>query len=159
MLFLVHKLGYLAAALFTHFIQSLFHGSAVGIFHTQDTPTSQVPLAAAHSRSSEEATTLSLVTQKRLSRRKKWQQVVRLESCLPASFLQRCPGHITAFAEALLLELHKQPKEEEPATFMTELQGPNPFGFLLPELVPRLPSNSSSAGDVVGGRTATQFQS
>lgn len=38
----------------------------------------------------------------------------------------------SAFAVALLPKLHKQSREGGPATFMTDLQGPNPFGFLLP---------------------------
>ena len=63
MLFLVLELGYLAAALLMDFIQSLFHRSAVGSFHTQDTHPSQVPLGATHNRRSEEvATALSVVT-------------------------------------------------------------------------------------------------
>lgn len=51
----------------------------------------------------------------------------------------------SAFVVVLLPQLHKQPRECGPATFMTELHGPNPFTFPLPGshteegLVPEVP--------------------
>lgn len=99
-----------------------------------DTHPSRVPLGAVQNRSSEEAATnLSVITRKKWSRRQKWQQPLRLESCLSASFPQWCPGHITLLLQWLCSLNHISSQERGgPATSMTELQGPSPFGFLLP---------------------------